>query len=244
MTNTNGIVNNGNIATTTLSTTAGATVGSNLNVGGTLTVGSGFSVGGATNTISNGSRSLVVDGESVRLVNGANKVVVGASGIDLAGNGAQIILSGANASLVNNTNHGVVVTSNQTVITGGTTSTRLVLDDAGATFSNTLTGGAAKVTGIADGTTNSDAVNFNQLQTLDKRMSAGIAATTAIANMPALESDKTFAVGVGIGHFNGASAMAIGGNYRMSPNAVFKASVGSNGRRNNTTYGAGASFSW
>jgi hypothetical protein len=168
--------------------------------------------------------------------------VVNAGGVDVAGNGAQVTLNGANASLVNATNHGVVVSETQTMITGGTSSTHLLLDDAGVTFSNTLTGGAAKVTGVADGTSTFDAVNYGQLQAQDRLMSAGIAATTAMANMPALEQGKSFAIGVGVGHFNGASALALSGNYRIAPNSVFRASVGLNGRSN--AYGAGASFSW
>ena len=173
----------------------------------------------------------------------SSRFAVNADGVEMAGNGAQVTLNGANASMVNATNHGVVVSASQTVITGGTSSTSLQLDDAGATFSNTLTGGPAKVTGVADGTSNFDAVNYRQLHALDRQMSNGIASTTAMANMPALEQGKRFAVGVGVGHFNGASALAVGGNYRMSSNAVVRASVGLNGRRNNA-FGAGASFSW
>ena len=166
-----------------------------------------------------------------------------ANGVDVTGNGANITLNGTNVSLVNSTSHGVVVSSTQTLITGGTSSTSLQLDDIGARFSDSSTGGAAKVTGVADGTSTHDAVNFGQLQALEQRMSAGIAATSAMANIPPLEQGKKFAMGVGIGHFNGSSSVAIGGNYRLSPNAVFRASVGINGGRKNV-FGAGASFSW
>lgn len=70
--------------------------------------------------------------------------------------GAQVALSGANASLVNNTGHGVAVSATQTVITGGTTSTSLTLNDRAATFANTVTGGPTTVTGVADGVADFD----------------------------------------------------------------------------------------
>src|SRR5581483_1163191 len=56
--------------------------------------------------------------------------------------------------------HGVVVTEQQTVLSGGTHSTSLVLGDEGATFSNVETGGPTRVSGVADGTSDFDAVNL------------------------------------------------------------------------------------
>ena len=253
---TNGVTNTGNIATTTLGTTAGATIGSTLAVGtnatvggtmnvtGTFTAAGGAFVTAATGTnLTSGANSIIVDGAGARMVNGANQVAVNANGVAVAGNNARVTLNGATASMLNDTNHGVVVSATQTLISGGTSTTNLLLNDAGASFSNTQTGGPARVTGIADGTMPFDAVNFRQLQALDRRLSLGISSTVAMANIPPLEQNKTFSVGVGMGVFNGATTLAIGGNYRMSPNAVFRASLGFAGERRNT-FGAGASLSW
>ena len=243
MSTTNGISNLGNIVTTTLGTSGSAAIGANLSVANVLTVASNVSLGGTSNVIASGPQAMVVDASSARLVSGANRVAVTANGVDISATGAKIALNGPDVSLLNSTGHGMVVSATQTVLSGGTSSTNLVLDDGGATFSNTLTGGAARVTGVADGAATFDAVNFGQLQVLSKRLSSGVATSTAMANMPALETGKNFAVSVGVGNFNGTSALAIGGNFRLSPNAVFKASVGMNGRRS-SAFGAGASFSW
>ena len=103
--------------------------------------------------------------------------------------------------------HGVAVTETQTVISGGTHSTSLTLNDDGATFRNTLTGGGpARVTGVADGTADFDAVNFRQLQ----KANMGIAAVSALAAIPGTMPGKTFAIGAGYGYFENESAVAIG----------------------------------
>ena len=215
-----------------------------MNVTGTFTAAGGAFVTAATGTnLTSGANSIIVDGTGARMMNGANRVLVNAAGVAVAGNNARVTLNGATASMLNDTNHGVIVSATQTLISGGTATTNLLLNDGGATFSNNQTGGPARVTGIADGSLPFDAVNYRQLQGLDKRMSSGIASTVAMANIPPLEPNKTFAVGVGMGHFNGNTALSIGGNYRMSPNAVFRASAGFGGERRGT-FGAGASLSW
>jgi len=200
-------------------------------------------------TPATGARGLTVDNVlgSTTLTGGAAGTLAASTLIGAAGGaqgGAQVSLGGATASLVNNSGHGIAVNATQTVITGGTTSTSLTLNDTGATFANTVTGGAARVTGVADGVTTFDAVNFGQLQNLEKQMSKGIAATTAIANIPQVDQDKTFAVGVGVGTFNSQTAVAIGMTYRPMPNAVLKASFGTGSGAGKTVFGAGAAMSF
>ena len=67
---------------------------------------------------------------------------------------------------------------------------------------NSANGAPIKVTGVADGTTDFDEVNFRQLQ----KANMGIAAVSALAAIPG----KIFAIGAGYGYFENESAVAIG----------------------------------
>jgi hypothetical protein len=137
--------------------------------------------------------------------------------------------------------HGLVVTETQATLSGGTHSTSLTLDDHGATFSNPADGASVQVHGIADGTDDFDAVNYRQLQ----EVAAGVAGVAAMANIPQVDQSKTFALGVGVGHFQNQTSLAIGGSYRIAKDAVIKASIAAgNASKEKTVYGLGAGFSW
>ena len=116
--------------------------------------------------------------------------------------------STASLTLTNGLNktHGIVVTETQTTMSGGTHSSSMTLDDSGATFSNSATGAPVKVTGVADGTNDFDAVNFRQL----RKANVGIASVSALAAIPSTMPGKKFAIGAGYGHFEGENALAIG----------------------------------
>jgi autotransporter adhesin len=64
----------------------------------------------------------------------------------------------------------------------------------------------------------------------------------AIANIPALETNRQFAVGVGVGNYVSASAIAIGAQARISENVVFKVSASSSTGNYATGAGLGISF--
>lgn len=137
--------------------------------------------------------------------------------------------------------HGFVVNETQAVMSGGTHSTSLTLNDNGARFSNSATGAPVTVTGVADGQQDFDAVNYRQL----KQVAAGVAGVSAMANIPQVDQNKTFAVGVGLGNFQSQTALALGASYRVAPTAVIKASASTtNAERKTTVYGVGAGFSW
>jgi hypothetical protein len=248
----------GNVNSNTLTVDTNATVGGTLGVAGASTLTGNLTASGNVNTIgnaaaantltgsttiSNGTRSMVVDATSARMVQGANNVTVNGSGVAMNGNNAVSTLNGANASFVNNTGHGIVVSGTQTVLSGGTSSTTLTLDDSGATFANSATGAPVRVSGIAAGTGPTDMVNYSQLQNSEKMLSRGIAATSAIANIPQVDQDKTFSIGAGVGGYNGSTAIALGGSYRVAPNAVLKASV-AGGTGGKPVVGMGGAFSW
>jgi hypothetical protein len=140
--------------------------------------------------------------------------------------------------------HGFVVNETSATMSGGTTSTSLTLNDGGARFSNASSGGPVRVTGVADGRHDYDAVNYRQL----KSVKAGIAGIAAMTNIPQVEQYKKFALGLGLGRYDGVTSMAIGASARLSENAIVKASVSNGiaggGSRKSTVYGIGAGFSW
>lgn len=155
----------------------------------------------------------------------------------------QIVLQEDQASFLvynqqNGNAHGLTVNQTQTVISGGTQSTSLTLDDAGATFRNTTSGGPAQVTGVADGRSDFDAVNYRQLRTAN----AGVASVSAMANIPAPTMGKRFAVGVGYGNFKNEGAVAIGATAAVTENIAVKTSFGRSNDSN--VVGAGVGFSW
>ena len=125
-------------------------------------------------------------------------------------------------------------------LTGG--GNTLSMSSSGARFSNS-TGGPIKVTGVANGTSKYDAVNYGQLQDVERLASRGIASVTAMANIPQVEPGKTFSVGAGIGSYNGYQALSIGASGRIFDGLVVKAAVGSS-ENGHAAFGGGVSYSW
>ncbi len=239
------ITNSGNLTSHGINSTNGIT-----NVGGLNSAGEAYinaNSGEGDTAIGNSANTLTMNGSTVDVTAAGAATISGAS--------STLTLNGTDATLVNSTGHGVYVDATSTRITGGTTSTTLTLNDTGATFATD--GGNTVVTGVADGSSQYDAVNYGQLMevadqivNLDQRFeeveelaSRGIASTAAMANIPQVEKDKTFSLGAGVGSYNGYGALAIGGSYRMAPNAVLKGSV-ARGGHGRTTYGIGAAVSW
>lgn len=141
--------------------------------------------------------------------------------------------------------HGLVVNETQATLSGGTYTTSLTLDDGGARFSNAETGAPVRVTGVADGQTDFDAVNYRQLKKTEKRVSAGVAGSSAMANIPQVGESKHFSLGVGLGNFNDTTALALGASFRPAPNTIFKVSASTvGGVKQSTSIGIGAGFSW
>ena len=93
--------------------------------------------------------------------------------------------------------HGFIVSESSATMSGGTQSTSLTLNNGGAFFSNASTGAPVRVTGVADGTTDFDAVNYRQLREVKR----GIAGVSAMSNIPAIQNGKTYAVSAGCGLF-------------------------------------------
>lgn len=82
----------------------------------------------------------------------------------------------------------------------------MTLNNYGATFANTTTDGPARVTGVADGSSDYDAVNYRQLQ----KSYQGIPFVSALSAIPPTLPAKRFSVGAGYGYFESESSLAIG----------------------------------
>jgi hypothetical protein len=139
--------------------------------------------------------------------------------------------------------HGIVVTEQQLVLSGGTHSTTMILDDGGATFQNTQSGGPARVTGVADGSQPYDAVNYRQIKSLETRVSEGVAMSSALSSIPQVDTNKRYLLGAGVGYFNNETAVAVGGSVRVAKNGIIKAGVAYNAGSKTSTH-AGFGFSW
>lgn len=203
-------------------------VDGNMYINGTLNYTSNTS---ATTTVSNGTSILA---GATRQTTGSLQIANGGA----AGTVSQLTLT--NGMGVTN---GVRVFENQTVISGGTSGTQIQLQDNQVIFSNTSNGSPTKLTGVAAGTSEFDAVNYGQYKDLEKTLSRGVASIAAIANIPQVDQGKSVSVGVGVGSFNGESAYALGVSVRAATDGVIKASVAS-GRSGKSTFGAGAAWSF
>lgn len=251
-TSINNIGGGSGISTTTIgSTTVGSSVQNQAgNSSSTLSNGvsttSVQSGGGVGNSILSGGTTTSANSGTV--LNGATGTfaVVDQNGkiTYITGTATQSVTATTLTNGLGNTN-GLIVTETQATLSGGTQSSSMTLNDNGATFSNSSNGQPIQVHGVADGTSNFDAVNVRQLNAV----MIGISGVAAMTNIPTLASDKKFNIGAGIGGFDNQSAIAIGGNVRINEQLVTKATV-SRGLTSNdsnistTTWGVGVALSF
>ena len=111
--------------------------------------------------------------------------------------------------------HGIVVTEQQTTVSGGVNSSSLTLNDNGATFSNASNGNPVQVHGVDDGTGDYDAVNIRQFAT-------GVALAVSLAGLPQVEAGKTFAIAAGTGVYMDKYSVAFGLSARFKERYVVK----------------------
>lgn len=255
----------GNVQLLTNDTTGltGTANGANLNLNaGTASVlnnvSSGLNSVGNTATVQGGTgvSNLVVTNNTSSVLTGGSSAP-GASSVALTQGQALISSSGtaATASQMNLTNTSASLSTaagggsltinnqNNAVLTGGSAGagSSLTLDNSGARLSGP--GGApARLTGIAAGTGDTDAVNMGQVRGMESMLSRGVASVTAAANIPNTDAGKTFSFGLGAGHFNGYNAVAVGGGYRAPGGTQIKASLSLSGSEKSV--GVGAGWSW
>uniref|UniRef100_UPI001F219F19 YadA C-terminal domain-containing protein n=1 Tax=Proteus mirabilis TaxID=584 RepID=UPI001F219F19 len=82
----------------------------------------------------------------------------------------------------------------------------------------------------------------NKIDKADKRASAGVASVAAMANIPYV-TDRTFSLGVGVGNYRNANALATGAQYQIIDNAVIRVSASWN-TEDRAVVGGGISYGW
>ncbi len=135
--------------------------------------------------------------------------------------------------------HGFHVNESSATMSGGTRSTSLTLNDRGATFSNAATGAPVRVRGVADGYNDYDAVNFRQM----KKAYSGIAGVAALTQLPAPMVNKRYSFGVGVGHYEDESAMALGFKARYNDQTTLSFGMSHDSQEKNVI-AAGVGWSW
>ena len=149
---------------------------------------------------------------------------------------------------------GLVVGQNATQLSGGTGTSYLTLNNSGATFSSNTNGtGAVRVTGVADGVNQYDAVNYGQVQSaysslkrdidnVEDKANAGVAAAVALAGIPSPAAGKQYSVGAGWGNYEGENAFALGGRAQITPE--FQLTAGWGYSDEGSAFNVGAGYSW
>jgi trimeric autotransporter adhesin len=254
ITNNGTLTNNGNAVFTGVGGTRAVQINSGtstraLDVNGAMHVSANsgnttlYADANGVNATGNGA-SLEVNGGTASLRNSSGSYVeaVGSSAAAY-GNGASMYVNGTYAELHNSDLNGLFVESNRSQLYGGTASSysSLTLDGAGAAFAGP-TGQPVRVTGVADGKNKHDAVNKGQLDEVDSRANAGVAAAVALAGIPSPAAGKQYSVGVGWGNYEGENAFALGGKAQVTPE--FQLSAGWGYSNEGNAFNIGAGYSW
>jgi hypothetical protein len=227
----------------TVDAAAGTTIVGNTTINGNLVV-SGTITGTNSSAVSGiqiGNNGINIDGptNTVTIVADDNNAASDGRGI-LSVNKTEASLTVVNAGT--GVQHGLVVGQTSTVLSGGTASTSLTLDDNGASFADTATGGPVRVTGVADGKSPYDAVNVRQLDAVAKKAYGGIASVAALAGIPDPIEGKNVSFGVGYGNYSGQQAVAFGARANIAKMVRVTAGLGfSSGR---TAASTGIGISW
>jgi autotransporter adhesin len=111
-------------------------------------------------------------------------------------------------------------------------------------------GSERRITNVAAGVNPTDAVNVSQLNSVQqsvnnvaKQAYSGIAMVGALAGLPQVEPGKTVLLGAGAAHYNGYSALAIGGSARLTENTIVKMGV-SAATGGGVMVNGGVGYSW
>ncbi|MES9855563.1 MAG: YadA C-terminal domain-containing protein, partial [Sedimenticola sp.] len=220
----------------TVDATTGTSINGNLTVNGTITTFNPI----ANSGITNGNNSVLISGAnneiSITADDNAN-TTDGRGNISISNTQATVTVTNSSGNT-----HGLTVSETETELSGGSNSTTITLDDNGATFSDSVTSGPVKVTGVANGVDHFDAVNRSQLNGVATRAYSGIASVAALAAIPEPIPGKRYSLGVGLGHYAGEEALAIGFKSNIGNSMRFSTAIGRS--HGNTTTNAGLGFSW
>ena len=176
-----------------------------------------------------GTESVAIGGNST--ASSSNGVAVG-SGSQATGAGSSAV--GANA---------VASAANSVALGAGSVASEANSVSVGSP------GNERTITNVAPGVNPTDAVNMSQLNSVQNSVNSvartaysGIAAATALTMIPEVDQGKTLSVGIGMGNYQGYSAVAIGFTARVAQNLKVKGGVSVTDA--GTVYGAGVGYQW
>ncbi|HDR8932650.1 TPA: YadA-like family protein, partial [Burkholderia vietnamiensis] len=123
-----------------------------------------------------------------------------------------------------------------------------VADEAN-TVSVGSSGHERRITNVAAGVHDTDAVNVSQLNSVRSQISAvergaysGLAAATALTMIPDVGDGKTLTVGVGTANYKGYQAVAIGATAHVTQNIKVRSGISYSA--DNMLWGAGMAYQW
>ena len=201
----------------------------------TAASGNGF-LADSTGTYLHSATDLVLTGTAISLTGATN-----------------INTTGSYNTSVGNT-IGIVTIVGSAVNVGTNSGSSVTLGSSTGNSTVSLNGNRLK--NVGTGVSGTDAVNLNQVNSLMSSTTSqitslqnqananksGISGVSAIANIPSLSASQKNNFGVGIGTFQGSSAIAFGGNFRIKDNLVGKISASMSS--GNYVTGAGLSYGW
>ncbi|KQI66889.1 hypothetical protein AN189_18465, partial [Loktanella sp. 3ANDIMAR09] len=205
-----------------------------VDIAGPTTVSNSF-------TVMTGTSTLDVNSDSVMITSGGEgggTLTVTPTSVSLTQNGAGLTSSGGRTTITGTET--IISGSESATLSGGGTS--LVLNSSGLNIS-TPSGAPTIISGVADGVAPNDAVNVRQLGALEGKMSAGIAQSMAMSQLPGLTADETYSFGAAMGGFNSEYALALGGSARLDNNLTVRGAA-SYSDASGLGVAAGVGWSW
>jgi autotransporter adhesin len=189
----------------------------NVSIGDPNTVTGDDNLVVANDTIVQGNRNVAVGNDS--RINGNDGVAIG-SGASVAGNGGVAIGQGARA-----TGSGVAIGSGSRAGNGE------------------FNVGNRRITGIADGISDGDAVNIRQFNLLEEKAHRGIAIANAMeVFLP--DPGKSFRLNIGGGYYGNQGAIGLTGAGRITEDTSIYIGVGSDVNGEEVGGKVGVSFQW
>lgn len=213
----------------------------------------------STNTLTAGTNNVLNATQQNQLTGGAGNVITATTGsntITAAGGDNQVVTSAAGAA-TGTAIQGVGTTDGVSLAgtSGGQTAMMTLGQDnrygAGTPVANFSTAGGApiRVTGVANGVYDFDAVNMSQYNFLtgvvrdtQKMAYSGTASVAAMAAIPDPAPGKRYNFGLGVGQYEGYRAVAAGFKGHVTDNLSVTAGAAFSSFAN--TYNVGAGFSW
>ena len=243
-----------NTSNGTITATGGLALSSTFSGVYSLGVGAGSYIGwaGTASELNTTTATGFLANSSGAYIQSASDLTLTGTTVSLTG-ATNINTTGSYNTSVGNTT-GIVAVVGSAVNVGTNSGSSVTLGSS--TGNSTVSLNGNRLQNVGTGVSGTDAVNLNQVNSLMSSTTSqitslqnqantnksGISGVSAMANIPSLSASQKNNFGVGIGAFQGSSAIAFGGNFRIKDNLVGKISASlSSG---NYVTGAGLSFGW